>query len=903
MKPYPWNSRRTFGDRMALVRATRPFAIPLVLLSVLGNPLTILVHLWCFLGFKYFNDRWSKRGLISSAVGAFITLVAFTPSKWVNAAKTVLYAPGDKATKPFAEAIPDLMMASLGPSVILAGLASLIVSFQSEWEERRYLEPTKPTLRMRARSAINRRALGAGKAHKGYAAFGTIVDDPMPWRTPRYGMVVERPIGGLGHGCITGANGTGKTVAGLAFAHSVVKDGASLLMIDCKGSIMTKIKLQNIARDLGVPFQSFDMTPGSNFSTSYDALDWEGSPSEKMSMLMGAFSFPTEGPASHYTDLAKAWLTLQLAVLDEVGVRDGESKFDFLLDTCTPARLKERVAPLRDGNPRQKNLYEKWSPSIAATKADHLSGLRSKLESVVNAAGPRLRPSEDGAPAIQLRSLDERPSIIHIGLSAVTDNTALKVLGSLTIKDLSVFAGERFSGRSTAHRDIVVMPDEASRLGDRTEVMDDVFTLAREARIWVWPITQSFSTWPENTVTEMVTNALTQVVCRLPDKQTAEALLGTLGERRVLNDMREERVRHRMFRSERVTSSADSRSTVTTEPFLPASALTNTADQHAYIWGVGAAPQPTRKKWKPRRLKDPDENTSDTPLVRIVPPAIVLEDDLVGDDSLSQDVGFNDDVQQFNPGNSQADTSPVAAVEPNDIGQDTAATDGEHGWDTGNTPPTSESPPEDNPDDDEDWQPPGWDTDVQPQQQPRHGAVQDSITEELTPEQAAQVAAVREDRKQQPSPKTGARGSSGSRKAPTFVVKRLDATTDSTPTGEEPRSGQVAEGGQAAPAPDGDEWADDGQVPNSLDGAPEGTQASDVSPGWDSDADTWADDGQPSTDGGDDDATPEGKKGQEKQGKSDQEITPADSGSGQGKKGRGGKPPKNKGTQADYWSS
>lgn len=939
MKPYPWNSRRTFGDRMALVRTTRPFAIPLVLLSVLANPLTILVHLWCFIGFKYFNDRWSKRGLISIAVGALIMLVSFSPSVWVNAAKVAVYAPGDKATKPFSEAIPDLMMASLGPAVILAGIAGLIISFQSEWEERRYLEPTRPTLLMRLRAARNRRALSAGQSHKGYVPFGTIADDPMPWRTPRHGMVVERPLNGLGHGGITGANGSGKTIAGLTFAHGAVKNGASLLYVDCKGSIATRIKLQNIAHDLGVPFQSFDMTPGSPASSCYDALDWDGSPSEKTSMLMGSFSFPTEGPASHYTDLAQAWLTLQFTVLEEVGTRPDESKFDFLLDTCTPARLKDRIAPLRDGTTRQQALYEKWSSSISGTKADNLSGLRSKIEAVVNAAGERLRPNGPDSPSIHLRSLDEQPSIIHIGLSAVTDDTALKVLGSLAIKDLSVFSGERYSGMAPPRRDIVVIPDEASRMGDRTEVMDNLFTLAREARIWVWPITQSFSTWPEVTVSEMVTNSLTQVVCRLPDKQTADSLLGTLGERRVLNDMREERVRHRMFRAERVTSSSDARSTVTTEPFLLASALTDTADHHAYIWALGASAQPTRKRWKPKRLKFPDENTSDTPLVRIVPPAIVLEDTLIGDATPSE--GFNDYVQQFDHDTPTAtDHGTGSPTTPNTPAPGPAPAPG---WDTGNNPPsgpdtTIQDPTghaaedADQDDEGEGWSPPGWDTEGNPTAAQTKG---DSISEELTPEQAAKVAAVR-DRRKKTEPRTEQDNDTAdeaapeattpspapaARKRPQFVVKHLDSDQGEAPAAlDEGTQGEpeLGVGGDEPAAEDGaeSEWVDDGAT---QEGAPTSSvgDASDpsdgdgaaadeggVTPGWDSAGGEWADDGKGAAHGGGDSASNDAEeKGQSQASNSSEQITPPGDDSSGARSQRGGKGPRRKGIQADHWTS
>lgn len=644
MRAYPWGDQHSpERKRKGNLKIANSTSVPLLVLAIILCPPAALIVLWGVLSFHHFNDNWYKRGLIGAALGVVVTLITFRPETVAVVYPEMLRAFGNNGGGNPGEAVMAVLVTMLGPAMIAAGLSSLGFEYDYNWESRTYLKPTKPNMQMKLRMKKNAEHLSKAAVQPGYVRVGVIADDRMPWRSPRYGMVVERPIDKLGHAILAATNGAGKTITALTVAYHFVANGGSFLMMDFKGSLSTRNKCEAIAKALGVPFLSFDMTAGAGRSTWYDSLDFPGSPSSKTAMLMGSFNFSESGGGEYYTGVARTWLTFQFEVLDRVGLRAGESRFDFLLSTCDPNKLQERFSHLRTSDSEaDRTLYTEWAAKKSGVKATDLNRLRDNLASVVNAAGPRLRPSTSDATPISLRSLDREPSIIYIGLSAFTDDTALKVIGSLALKDLSVFAGERFDGTAPPTRPILAVTDEASRLKDQAKVMDPIFAQARESLIWLWSATQSVSPWPDSTVGEMMANVTTVIAGGISDEKTYKALTQSLGAKFVIHETRKENVSDRVLRSREYHEFTDANNThnkVEREPFLMPDDLVHTPLHHVYLWLPEPGRHPTRKKWVSRRLPIPDENRSDAPLVKVIPPAFLLEDHSAPVEVVANDFG------------------------------------------------------------------------------------------------------------------------------------------------------------------------------------------------------------------------------------------------------------------------
>lgn len=627
MRPYPWKyERRRFTDQLKYGKALRKVVgFPASVLGFLLCPPTILVQAWSYVGFRRLNDSWRKRGLIAMAVGAVIAWGTFRVPEWLHAWRVALESFGERATAEPQGAVLHAMMLGLGPGLILAGLAALCGNYYTEFHAQRFLYRTRPTWSMRLRKRINTRRLrrGAGAA-KGWVPFGLIVDDPIPWRTKRYGRVVQRPISNFGHGCICGTNGSGKTIGALNLAYHVADCNAAVFYLDFKASLKTQKALRAVADRLGVPFYSFDLGIGSDDHTWYDPLGWDGTPSEKASMLMDSFTFQNSGGAEFYRGVAEQWLPLQLEIMDAVGRQRGESKFDFLYVTSTPSGLRERIEHYRSGTDMQRGQYAVWKERIDGVKADHLAALRNNLAKVVNSAGARLRPAEAGAAPLSFAQVARDGGIVYFGMS-VSDSTVLKTLGSLAIRDVTTLSAERQRSREPgAMRPVVMLVDEASRLAERGSVMTDLFATAREALIWLWPITQSLSSYPDDVQREIKTNAQTWVVYRLQDDVTAAEVTRTLGVIAVETETTEQSVTHHFLRSSETEGSGESRVTLGERQHLPADAVLKTPNRLAYVWFTGTHDRATREPLRNRRVKH-DDIAFDAPLTLTVGADVVTD--------------------------------------------------------------------------------------------------------------------------------------------------------------------------------------------------------------------------------------------------------------------------------------
>ena len=611
MRPYPWTERRRFPRQSMTARSFRKLVWPFTILAAIFAPVTVPVRLWAFYRFDRMNDAWWVRGWAPLVVGV-VGMFWFTFKGWALSWVDLFRAPS-------VGSVLWWLVAGLGPGMILCAFAVWCSSYEYEWLSQRYLERTRQGWWGRRREEKNRSVLRAGRPLDGVLKAGVIVDDIIPWRTPRIGMIVGRPLERLGHGYILGTSGTGKTVTAGTLSHYAVGGGASVGMIDFKASADTREMMRAVAAEHGVPFYSFDLGIGSREISWYDPLAWEGASSEKASMLVQSFKFDEGGGAGYYKGVAETWLPLQFDVMEEIGLNPGESRFDFLLSTCSPNALRDRMKQIRD-----PQLKADLSARAGEVAAKDLTSLRNNLAKVVNAAGTRLRPRDD-VPVLSLARAANEGAVFYIGLSSSTDNTALKAIGSMAIRDLSAFVGQR--GRvndKSVLRPMVVFIDEAANLKEQTVVMEDIFTTARESVVWLWPVTQGFSAWPDAVRQDLTNNALTAVVHRIQEKETMEQAADALSKIPTLEETAEDRTSESAFRSGRsVESDGESRTSLTMGPHVRPDQFAQTADRHSIIFFSGSQTRATVAPWKSRRVKR-EMVHHDAPLVEIVPPDYLI---------------------------------------------------------------------------------------------------------------------------------------------------------------------------------------------------------------------------------------------------------------------------------------
>lgn len=623
MRPYPWDTRRNAGNARAGAKlgmsVARALTIVAAVFTVGVGPLLRLLAEWRF---QSRNDGWAWRGVVMMAVGGVAMPIFGGPVEWAQAVLDLLYSFGSKATMEPVEAARTLLLAGVPMGLVMQGVATALSCYELDQMGERYLLPSKPGMRVRLR---NRRTIAAlrstPESGDGILRFGVIEDDPIPWRTGRVGMVVGRPVATLGHGLVVGATGTGKSVLAMTMVHQVGSNGQFAVVIDFKASLATYNGIRAAAELAGAPFHSFDLGLGSAETSWYDMLAWDGEPADKASMLVSAFSFADSGDAAFYRGQAEAYLTLQFQALQAVPSRPDESTFDYLLRTATPSGLKEHLVVLKGGDAAAQEQWTRFGERLTKFRPDHLSGLNANLANVVNTGGARLRPN--GAPPITLGRVAQEGGVFYIGLSSATNEVALRTLGSLALRDVSVMSGARQRAQE-AHRRGLIVVDEASRLGSRADVLNTLYATARAADLDVWTYTQSFAEFPPSTAVEVRSNANTLAVFRTPDPDTREMLSVTFGDIPAVSEMTDRDVTHRTIGGDVSERGGDSREQVVTRRHIPASWLGDpqrVPNQRAFITFSGSQTRATvSSRWKPRRQVRRDEIGADIPLVRIVVP-------------------------------------------------------------------------------------------------------------------------------------------------------------------------------------------------------------------------------------------------------------------------------------------
>ena len=629
--PYPWKKRRRFhGRRYTGGTLKKWIATPLsVIATVLSLGLTYVIYFLVRRQYDRVNDAWWTRGLMMVGAGVLLAYPLGTHNVGPHF-MDLLYSFGSKAQGTWQGPAVSLYLSLFPIALALHGVVTMIQCYWFEYHGEKYLERTRPNLMMKRRHKKNAVALADGLTlGDGNVHVGVIADDRVPWRTPRYGMDVGRPIKDIGHGVILGGTGTGKTILAMSLAQQFAASNTALVYLDYKASKETLLRMKAIAESCGVPSKSF--SPGivdQEDGVWYDPLAWDGTPSDKASMLTASFQFSESGDASFYKNLAEEWLTLQFKVMSRVGLAPGESQFDFLLDTAHPQSLKDRIMSLREGSDRDRALFEEWSNEIRGKKAEQLASLRSNLSNVVNAGGEYLRPQGD-TPPLSFTEIAENGGVYYIGLSPMLNDVALKIIGSLVLRDIGVLVGKRLNEPEMKgkRRTVIVMVDEASRMGNRVVTMNNILTTSREADIYLWSITQSLSAWPQSTVSEMKTNTSTQIIMRIQDPPSARDMSELFGETPVMVESSKESREHTTSRGETSSTEGDTQNTLAMAPLIEPGAFLSPRwlpNRHAYVMFSGSQDRPTIKPWKSKRVKI-DEVDHDVPLVEIIVSGVVLE--------------------------------------------------------------------------------------------------------------------------------------------------------------------------------------------------------------------------------------------------------------------------------------
>lgn len=522
MNPWPWKRLRDFRGRTRLAAGMKKVGLVLTILSVLVSPLGLILHGAAYARWRWVNDNWYTRPLMFGAVGALGTYALHRSTDggligFYNQALTQMGEPGG-----IAGSVTSWILLGTFPALLMCTLHGLGLALSYEHGHKVWIRPMRSNLAMKLRERVNARRISNDAASgNGRLIFGLHAGDTLPWGDGRRGAVVSRPFKKVGHGFILGQQGSGKTAQALNLADQFIANGFSLAFPDFKGDTFTRDSLYSSAGSAGVPFYAFSFTRLNGYTNvHYDPLGWEGSSNDKAALIIKALPFPAEDSAANYYRIkAEAYLPLQFDVLEKVGLAEGEGTFDFLLATVEPNNLINRMAPLR-GNPETADLYKRWHTTISSHSMGDLEGLRGNLAKVVNAGGKYLRPATGDGINLDLRKVLDEGAVVYFELPSTLDAVSSITMGTLLMQDMKAIIGQRAKAVDKSFRDVILMSDEASALGVRADIMDDISKQGRSSKVWNWTITQSIVTWPETTRREVVNNATVRMVFNMQEGES-----------------------------------------------------------------------------------------------------------------------------------------------------------------------------------------------------------------------------------------------------------------------------------------------------------------------------------------------------------------------------------------------
>jgi hypothetical protein len=626
MNPWPWRRLRDFPVREKLARFAKKSGIVLTILGVLLSPLGFIAHAAAYWRWRVMNDNWYSRPGLLALTGFIGTLtIQITAADGVvGFYRWVLTSFGTPSEIP--AAIVAWVLIGAFPSMLVTSVQSAGFTLVYEFDQKVWTRPMRPNLFKRFRAHRHTQTLKSGaEPVKGHIVFGLHVDDTLPWGNGRHGAYVTKAAEKIGHGFILGQAGSGKTAEALNLADQFIHAGMSLVFPDFKGDNLTRRSLKASCETAGVPFYSFSFTPmGDEPNVHYDPLNWEGSSNDKAALIMKALPFPAEdSAAAYYRTKAEAYLPLQFDVLNRVGLAKGEGTFDFLLSTVEPLRLIERLEPLRGGDAAAKEEFSRWHAMISSHSAKDLEGLRGNLGKVVNAGGKYLRPAtEDGAVTLDLRKVVDEGAVVYFDLPQTLDSVSSITMGTLLMQDVKAMIGQRSKNSGHDWRDVILMSDEASALGLRADVMDDISKQGRSAKIWNWVVTQSIITWPETTMREVLNNATVRIVFVMQEGESQKLLTEGMPESYYIDvrkgiDLGDANMMETSHRAGRAGTEQ-----ALTEKQLTPSDIGKIPNWKAWIWfsgtneGVKLVHGFARKRWLPVKDEAPSEVVVISPVLR-----------------------------------------------------------------------------------------------------------------------------------------------------------------------------------------------------------------------------------------------------------------------------------------------
>jgi hypothetical protein len=626
MNPWPWRRLRDFPVRERLARFAKKFGVVLTILGLLLSPIGLLAHAAAYWRWRVMNDNWYSRPGLLALTGFIGTLTI--QSAWTDGLagfyRWVLTSLGTPSEIP--AALISWILIGAFPAMLVTSVQSAGFTLVYEFDQKAWTRPMRPNLFKQFRAYRHTRTLKSGaEPVKGHIVFGLHVDDTLPWGNGRHGAYVTKASEKIGHGFILGQAGSGKTAEALNLADQFIHAGMSMVVPDFKGDNLTRRSLKASAESAGSPFYSFSFSPmGDEPNVHYDPLNWEGSSNDKAALIMKALPFPAEdSAAAYYRTKAEAYLPLQFDVLNRVGLAKGEGTFDFLLATVEPLRLIERLEPLRGGDAVAKEEFSRWHALISSHSAKDLEGLRGNLGKVVNAGGKYLRPAtEDGAVTLDLRKVLDEGAVVYFDLPQTLDSVSSITMGTLLMQDVKAMIGQRSKDSGHDWRDVILMSDEASSLGLRADVMDDISKQGRSAKIWNWVVTQSIITWPETTMREVLNNATVRIVFVMQEGESQKLLTEGMPESYYIDvrkgiDLGDANMMETSHRAGRAGTEQ-----ALTEKQLTPSDIGKIPNRKAWIWfsgtneGVNPVHGFARKRWLPVKDEAPSEVVVISPVLR-----------------------------------------------------------------------------------------------------------------------------------------------------------------------------------------------------------------------------------------------------------------------------------------------
>lgn len=699
MIPYPWDRERTKAVKRGLTsRFSTIIGIPAAIVATLiGGPIPLIVGIVLALRWQRTNANPAGYGLIMFGSGAALAslmtlwnggpvtlfigivlpllLIAYawwSPTISVKHATyayigafelmvlTALWAATggfsgiDKhvfsLTRPVSDGpvpistLPSLWIVWFPYGLIIGSITLYLWCTNRDYKTQRFLEPRKETIVAKHRL---QRTVAKYTDHQPDKALvpAVVVGDRLPWRQDRIGVPVVLPIDDeMGHGLVLGANGTGKTVFGLTLSEQSINKGMASMYLCFKGDLKVRDKLSEMADDAGAEFYSFDIRLGGNDESDcyFDPLDFDGDRNQKASIVLQSFEFETTDEA-YYRAASEEWMPLQFAILEAVGLEEGQGTFDFLDSTASVASAKERISLLKDTDP---GIYNRIMSSISTMDDSRLEGLRTNIRRITKSpAGARMRKptrreTDNGARYIDVRNLaGDNNSVVFFGLGVGGQGPLAKMLGALVVFAIGSFVDWRNSHPEAARDDYFLLADEFGLLEEYSDMFKFLITNARSARVWVWVMSQSLTSFTDAIAQELITNAYWFVVFRIADVETTERLASTTGKISYRSEMTEASVQETASGGRNMNVSGGVRMSLVPDDHIRPERFTKLRPREAFIWSNGPNEPSDRTQWWRRTratFKEPRfgeaEAAKDIPVVRAIPSLIVIRD---GDESLT----------------------------------------------------------------------------------------------------------------------------------------------------------------------------------------------------------------------------------------------------------------------------